>query len=88
MGVSCRARGLGRRAEFPQEALGALRLAGLAEGPAVLDEEEVEVEPVLAGHEGHQVALDLDRVVMAAQPEPPREGARRGWSTAEPSALR
>ena len=42
-------------------------------GPAVLDEEEVEIEPVLLGDEGHEVALDLDRVLLPAQSEPPRQ---------------
>jgi len=76
MGVSCRARGLGRRQSFRRKHSGHFA-CGLAEGPAVLDEEEVEVEPVLAGHEGHQVALDLDRVVMAAQPS--RRARRPAW---------
>src|SRR5215208_4217034 len=65
--IACRAPsrsagGRRRRADVAQRAVGALRLAGVADAAAVEDQEVRQHRPAVAREERHQRLLDLDRV--------------------------
>ena len=62
-----------RRAQILDHAHLAARLAGVAHAPAVPDQEMREAVPVGLRHDLHEVALDLDRILLARQREPLRE---------------
>ena len=57
------------------DAILAARLAGVADAPAVPDQQVREPRPVVARHELHQVALDLHRILLLREAEPLREPA-------------
>src|SRR5205814_4149325 len=67
--------GTARRAEVVDHALLAQRPARVADPPPVPDQKVREAGPVLARHDLHQVALDLDRILLLREPEPLREPA-------------
>src|SRR5712691_3416450 len=62
-----------RRAQIVQHALFAARPARVAHTAAVPDQEVRKEPPLLARQQPLEVALDLDRVVVARQAEPLRE---------------
>src|SRR2546428_2215123 len=60
-------------AEIRERAVRAVRLAGVADPAAMEDQAVRDTDPAVARDEGHQVALDLDRVVVLRQTQAPRE---------------
>ena len=62
-----------RQIERDARALPLMERAGEAAAPPVPDQEVGETTPVLAWHELDEVALDLDRIPPAGQPEPLRD---------------
>ena len=61
--------------QIEQDALGAARGARDADCPAVPDQEVRPLDPGRARHDRHEVALDLLRIGLEREPEPPREAA-------------
>src|SRR5947208_12352696 len=62
-----------RRAEIVDDAVLAARAARIAHAPAVPDEEVREASPVGTWDEAHEIALDLDRILLAGEAKPLRE---------------
>src|SRR5262249_2700101 len=60
-------------AEVVHDAILAARPPSVADAPAVPDQEVREAPPIGARHEPDEVALDLDRILLAREPEPLRE---------------
>ena len=72
--------------DVEQDARRALRHAGAADRPAVRDHQVRPVDPVLARHDRHQLALGLDRVGRVGETEPLRQPPQ--WvSTTMPLAM-
>src|SRR5215208_298908 len=64
-----------RRAEVVHDAVLAQRPPRNADPPPVPDEQVRKPRPVLAWDELHEIALDLDGILLLRQPEPLREPA-------------
>src|SRR5947208_1517291 len=62
-----------RRAEVVDGAVLAPRAPRIAHAPAVPDEEVREASPVGTWDEAHEIPLDLDRILLAAEAKPLRE---------------
>jgi hypothetical protein len=58
--------------------LGAFGFTGVADAPAVKNQQVGDVYPIFAGDEGHQVALDFDGVVGGGEAEALGEAANVG----------
>jgi len=59
-------------------ALAAARTAGEADVATVQDHRDGEGNPGLPRHQGHEIALDPDRVVVPRQPQSPRDAGDVG----------